>query len=326
MGYRDALAAYEVLARADRAANAACTAAVDKFDKRTRELWEADELTPTELKKREAKSRKDRAKCADASAARQPALKALLRKVSGFQRGYQIIYDSGSKELAPVAQMYAQGLPTQPKPIGVRTKAGLLRELKRDRYVGVLVLYFHGVPGGLLLDGQVIDLADLVPQIGQGLIVSDEVIFEGCSVAQYGASVVALARAFQSPGLAICWNWWHVTQPLELTLAGSAGDRIRLLAEKLPEERRPYLGFGVPSIDAIAAGPKRQTLYLEWFRDEINEAPLPTPVDAAGRRRFRSRGSAEERRIPASAIAAWDASDDAIAPVRPLIRLTIEIH
>ena len=201
--------------------------------------------------------------------------------------------------------------------------ASLLEEYKSiDR----LVFYFHGIPGALLVGGVGEDLNKVgekyfkgkkVPKVGR-------LDLEACSVAETPEKVVPFGKLFNA-GSVTAWNYFHVGMKVNVDVP-SGVDVTKL--EKVLTPFKGYLLENTPSAAEMAKKPGKYEIGVEWFRDDLDDDPLPAPSGGGmdpREKTFKPRTKKDEVTLKTMDEVKAYVEKYTDSPVRPLDHVTIDL-
>jgi hypothetical protein len=177
-----------------------------------------------------------------------------------------------------------------------------------------LVLYFHGIPGSMVVgvDDEDLNKAIRLFKPGDAPTVTDVLEFENCNIAgtpiadpvkedrkqlllESMSKVITFAKLFRAPQFR-AWNYFHLSEVITVRVPkGSSATQIEGLLAKYKD----YLIPNSPTAASLAELAKRtdiaEKLMLEWFRPDYDKTSLPPPGGAVPREmKFKPRSKAQE--------------------------------
>lgn len=185
----------------------------------------------------------------------------------------------------------------------------LVAMLQQYRRIETLVFHYHGIPGNLIIGGEVRSLRKLAQDLkGDAPRVSNRVEFEACNVAEGVEELVPLAKLLQAPQV-YAWNHYATSAPVDFEIGKNT--TAAMIERELKEAGVfDYLLPGTPSPQDLAdlrADTYPIPLQLRIvFYTEFPDATLPPPQPgrlAPRKRTYKPRSSADVRRVTHAAAA-----------------------
>ncbi|HWN67234.1 MAG TPA: hypothetical protein VNM90_06315 [Haliangium sp.] len=206
----------------------------------------------------------------------------------------------------------------------VNSWKNFVKALEEFAVIDKLYMFFHGTPGSMVAGGDIKRLDAVAKLLASvQLKVRNEILIESCNVAENPAPLVPFAEALRAPKIS-AWNHYHVFDEVPPLTVPQGTPREDLEAVLLPYNS--YLVPRSPTVDQILAKPGKWRLVVEWFRQDDNNAKLPTdPDDLESRTKiFRPRSEAKRRTIKSDEVEALR-EEYASSASRNLERVTITL-
>ena len=153
---------------------------------------------------------------------------------------------------------------------------GLVAKLQAYRTINELIMYVHGEPGGFGINYTWGDhwrpMSLVVDEDFKGVapIVTQQVILEGCLVAEDPSKMVVLKDLFQTPRIT-GWNYFHAMMLWSMNLTSSVSVATIQNALPAPDD---YLLLGMPHPATFVGQTGKFDFLYEWFCYTQNNTPL----------------------------------------------------
>lgn len=173
----------------------------------------------------------------------------------------------------------------------------LVKKLQEYEHIEKLVLFTHGIPGGIGIGHEFEDLGVVANRFkGQPTPKIKEIDFEGCNIGDFSeeSNVDGLVNFVDTFGTTkfSAWNKFHVDAPSDLIIPN--GTTVQQIEGTLAKYK-DYLIPGTPTPAEFLSKGGTQYFGLEWFRTDFNDEPLPD--DANKRRNYKKRQQAQIQSI-----------------------------
>jgi hypothetical protein len=166
-----------------------------------------------------------------------------------------------------------------------------------------LVLFFHGMPGGITFEQDSWALSD--PAVAKAFAKTAKIgtiRFEGCWVGEAPDEMAIFGKLFQAKKVCgFTWTSYYAMVKLDVP-EGVTEDTMR----KALKEQERWFSKGT-SIKQLVAMRGTQNLLLEWFQADLLGEEQPwavvngrTNFDRLGRHKFRTRAEATDRTVTAA--------------------------
>jgi hypothetical protein len=196
-------------------------------------------------------------------------------------------------------------------------------EIGKYKNLDQLILYYHGIPGGIILDDVGAKLSE--PEISKGFAKTSTKIehigFEGCWVGEAPDEMAAFGRLFSAKDVSgYTWTCWNneieVTIPKGVTAKGLQ-DVLKLY--------ETWLMPGTPPLAQLASMAGRtdvkKKLLMLWYQYTLDEKPpyLDDNYKRSGSHTYKTRADATKR-----SVAAKDAKTSDV-PIPPFEYVTVKM-
>ncbi len=253
-------------------------------------------------------------------------VKTIQRAADGLTTDLLLVTNDYDDKLYDSAKLYAKYPLKGAKIRKVGSWAELAKLLSEYKNVDRLIIYLHGTPGALLLGGVHEELDGVGEKYfkGKKMPKVKQLDLEACSVAESPEKTVPFAKLFAADRVS-AWNYFHVG--MKITVKVPAGvDKA-----KLDEMLKPYKGYlleNTPSTSEMAGNPGTYEIGAEWFRDDLNDDPLPAlsggGLDSRAKT-FKPRSSKAEVTLKSMKEVQAYVDKYKNDPVRPLEHVTIDL-
>jgi hypothetical protein len=183
------------------------------------------------------------------------------------------------------------------------TLAEVAKEIGKHKNLDRLILYYHGMPGGIILDDVGAKLSE--PEISKAFAKTSTKIehigFEGCWVGEAPDEMAAFGRLFGAKDVSgYTWTCWNneieVTIPKGVTAKGLK-DVLKLY--------EPWLIPGSPPVAQLASmagrGDVKKKLLMFWYQYSLDEKPpyVNDNYKKLGSHSYKTRADAAQRTVQA---------------------------
>ena len=169
-----------------------------------------------------------------------------------------------------------------------------------------LVIFAHGVPGGIILDdaAYALDEAALAKELGKTKAKVKHIRFEGCWVGLSPVEMAAFGRIFGATDVSgFTWVSWTGEATVTIPKGIKAPDLTKFLQKQNLEK---WLMPGSPSVQVLASMARnadaKKTLPLLWYQATLNRKPPYEGNNFAqgGSHSYKARGDAVDRTVAAA--------------------------
>jgi hypothetical protein len=231
------------------------------------------------------------------------------------------LFSSEQRRSAPaVAAIWKIGHEQQ---MEVNTLSEVVKEIGKNKNLDRLILYFHGLPGGIILDDVGSNLSDpeITKAFSKTVTKIEHIGFEGCWVGEAPDEMLAFGRLLKAKDVSgFTWACW--SNDIEITIP--KGVTARGLSDVL-KSYATWLAPGSPPIAQLAsmAGRtdiKKQLLML-WYQYTTEEKPpyLDDNFKKSGSHTYKTRADAKARSIEAKDAVRSD------SPIPPFEYVTVKM-
>ena len=228
----------------------------------------------------------------------------LRRRVRGKWPSSSCIYPS-SKDSPPRGWPAIWGIGAKEQK-EISTLDDMVKEISQHRTLDELVIFAHGVPGGMILEDEAfaLDEAKLAKELGKTKTKVKHIRFEGCWVGLSPVEMAAFGRIFSATDVSgFTWVSWTG----EATVTIPKGVRAQALTKLLKDQNlEQWLMPGSPSVQVLASMARsadaKKTLPLLWYQATMNRKPPYEGKNFAqgGRHSYKARGEAVNRTVAAA--------------------------
>ena len=160
------------------------------------------------------------------------------------------------------------------KLVSIKNWDGIISTLSKYSQIDTLVFYTHSIPGSLLIAGNSPTLSVQAQKLTSSkVLISNRIIFEGCSIMSDPISVAKLTLGITSDTTKIFgYTLFAIIQPLLVTLTGNGN------VQQIKDIFDPHKIYLLPiktSYEDLANTNKKVTFFKRWFRADYNETPVP---------------------------------------------------
>jgi hypothetical protein len=188
----------------------------------------------------------------------------------------------------------------------ISTLGDMVKEIGQHSALDDLVIFAHGVPGGLILEdaAYVLDEAALAKELSKTKTKVQHIRFEGCWVGEAPVDMAAFGRIFSAKDVSgFTWVSWTGEATVTIPKGIKAQDLSKFLQTQNLEK---WLMPGSPAVPVLASMARsaaaKKTLPLLWYQATLNRKP---PYDGnnfaqGGRHAYRTRSEAAKRTVAAA--------------------------
>jgi hypothetical protein len=179
----------------------------------------------------------------------------------------------------------------------------LAKEITSRKQIGRLILFYHGYPGGIILDDYGVSLSDkvLADAFAKSTTKIEHIGFEGCWVGEAPDEMAAFGRLFGNADVSgFTWTTWTGEITVDIP-KGVTPDGM----SKVLKPFEPWLMPGSPTIAQLASMSRsadaKATLKMLWYQAGIDEKPpyLGDNLARLGRHSYKARKEATKRSVSA---------------------------
>jgi hypothetical protein len=157
--------------------------------------------------------------------------------------------------------------------VGVESWQSLATELAKYSTIGQLVIWAHGTPGSPMIDAHIMAVDKLRDLLGGSKVqVTGSILFEGCDTMQKPIDMSVTVSRIAAPGATLVGYTYSMvirTYPV----GGQTAEQVQGILNK-------YEGYWASEADAKKiAGKGSKDVLQRWFREALDDAPLPDDVD-----------------------------------------------
>ncbi len=225
---------------------------------------------------------------------KKKAKKATKRPAKGALRraGTLLFTDTDGKAKA---QAYARYVYLGARVVVADSWKALAKKLARYSHINTLLLYYHGIPGELIIGGVGKDLSTVGSVFGRKRPRIESIDSMACNVANQPKKMIPFAKLFGATTIS-GWNHYSVTQLVVQTVPKNV-DVAALRA--IMQKHAAYWVPRTPTAAQMAARPGTWVLLSNWFRLEFDEtSPPPTPPGVLPQtQKWRPRSHVQEMRV-----------------------------
>ena len=188
----------------------------------------------------------------------------------------------------------------------IDTLEDMVKAIGQNATFDELVIFAHGVPGGIILDdaAYALDEAALAKELGKTKAKVKHIRFEGCWVGLSPVEMAAFGRIFGATDVSgFTWVSWTGEATVTIPKGIKAPDLTKLLQKQNLEK---WLMPGSPSVQVLASMARnadaKKTLPLLWYQATLNRKPPYEGNNFAqgGSHSYRARRDAANRTVAAA--------------------------
>ncbi len=207
----------------------------------------------------------------------------------------------------------------------ISTLDDMAKAIGQQSALDELVIFAHGVPGGLILEdaAYALDEAVLAKELGKTKTKVQHIRFEGCWVGESPVEMAAFGRIFGATDVSgFTWVSWTGEATVTIPKAIKAQDLSKFLQAQNLEK---WLMPGSPSVQVLSSMARsaqaKKTLPLLWYQATLNRKPPYEGNNFAqgGRHSYGARGEATKRTVAAAK------AQNNKAPVAPFEYVTVTL-
>lgn len=201
----------------------------------------------------------------------------------------------------------------------------LAKKIRAFKRLDTLVIYTHGIEGGILLAGKAYNLSDkeISDALAKVSTVVDHIRFEGCHVGVDPLEMAAFGRLLKATHVS-GFTWAHYSGSVEVTIKkGSSKSDLKTL-----DVYKKWITPGTPTIEAIATKARTRdikwTFLTEWYQFHLEPLSFAPYIDnnysKYGRMTYKVRADAEKITVDVKDAKRSD------SPVPPFQYVTVKLQ
>lgn len=220
-----------------------------------------------------------------------------------------LLFDPELREYAPfIGRIWSIGADSQQS---ARTLKEFSAVLHKQKALEEAVLFFHGIPGGIILGGKVFNLSDkeLKDALTAKQTTIDAIRFEGCWVGERPADMAQFGSYFKASKTS-GFTWEGVKSTIKVPV--SKGADAAAIRKNMKHTER-WLAPGSPSVESLVSkardGAITEKMLMEWFEYAVSDPIKPpyetqkgetkTNFEKLGSKQYKRRSEAGSRTVKA---------------------------